>query len=59
MLGSLHMISLMIQVFELTNSGFIMQCSLVSALIVAAVYLAFYGQTAHSYYKIVRLEVKT
>ena len=58
-LGSLHMISLMIQVFELTNSGFIMQCSLVSALIVAAVYLAFYGQTAHSYYKIVRLEVKT
>ena len=57
-LGSLHMISLMIQAFELTDSGFIMQCSLVSALIVAAVYLAFYGQTAHTYYKLIRLEAK-
>ena len=58
-LGSLHMISLMAQAFELTDAGFIKLCSISSALIVAAVYLAFYGQTAHSYYKLVRLEVKS
>ena len=57
-LGSLHLISLMIQAFKLAEGGFITRYSIGSALIVAAVYLAFYGQTAHSYYKLVRLEVK-
>ena len=56
---SLHLISLMLQAFQLSDAGFIKLCSIGSALIVAAVYLAFYGQTAHSYYKLVRLEVKS
>ncbi|MCH5286828.1 MAG: FtsX-like permease family protein [Christensenellaceae bacterium] len=58
-LGSLNLISLMINAFGLADKLFINLCSIGSALIVAAVYLAFYGQTAHSYYKLVRLEVKT
>ena len=57
--GSLNLISLMLGAFGLVDKGFIILCSIGSALIVAAVYLAFYGQTAHSYYKLVRLEVKT
>lgn len=57
--GSLHLISLMLQAFQLSDAGFIKLCSIGSALIVAAVYLAFYGQTAHSYYKLVRLEAKS
>ena len=57
--GSLHLLSLMLQAFQLTDAGFIKLCSIGSALIVAAVYLAFYGQTAHSYYKLIRLEVKS
>ena len=57
--GSLNLISLMLGAFGLVDKGFIMLCSIGSALIVAAVYLAFYGQTAHSYYKLVRLEAKT
>ena len=58
-LGSLNLISLMLGAFGLVDRTFINLCSIGSALIVAVVYLAFYGQTAHSYYKIVRLEVKT
>ena len=58
-LGSLRLISLMIQAFELNDTRFISLCTLGSALIVAAVYLAFYGQTAHSYYKLIRMEAKT
>ncbi|MCH5286827.1 MAG: FtsX-like permease family protein [Christensenellaceae bacterium] len=58
-LGSLRLIALMIQLFDLTDAGFISLCTAGSALTVAAVYLAFYGQTAHTYYKLVRLEVKT
>ena len=57
--GSLNLISLMLSAFGLVDKGFIMLCSIGSALIVAVVYLAFYGQTAHSYYKLVRLEVKS
>ena len=58
-LGSLNLISLMLGAFGLADRTFINLCSIGSALIVAVVYLAFYGQTAHSYYKLVRLEVKT
>ena len=57
--GSLNLITLMLGAFGLVDKGFISLCSIGSALIVAAVYLAFYGQTAHSYYKLVRLEAKT
>ena len=57
--GSLNLIALMLSAFGLADKGFIMLCSIGSALIVAAVYLAFYGQTAHSYYKLVRLEAKS
>ena len=57
--GSLNLISLMLSAFGLVDKLFISLCSIGSALIVALVYLAFYGQTAHSYYKLVRLEVKT
>lgn len=57
--GSLHMISLMLGVFGVADRGFIKLCSIGSALVVAVVYLLFYFQTAHSYYKLVRWEAKT
>lgn len=56
--GSLNLISLMLGVFGIADRGFIKLCSVGSALVVAAVYLAFYFQTAHSYYKLVRWEVR-
>lgn len=54
--GSLKMITLMLQVFGLTDVPFVSLCSFGAAVVVALVYLLFYRRTAKSYYKLVRFE---
>lgn len=52
--GSLHMISLMLQVFGLLDVTFIALCAVGASVLVALSYLLFYRRTARTYYKLVR-----
>lgn len=52
--GSLHMVTLMLRLFGLTDVPFIAGCTLSSALLVALLYLLFYWRTAAAYFRLVR-----
>lgn len=55
-LGSMEMVRLLISMFSLENRLLTTSCTLISALIVALIYLMFYWKTARTYYKLVRFD---
>ena len=55
-MGSLHMVTLMLSIFGLTDVPFIASCTVVSAAAVAGLYLLFYQKTASTYFKLVRFD---
>ena len=54
--GSLHMVTLMLNIFGLTDVPFIAACTVFSALLVALLYFLFYYRTAAAYFRLVRFD---